>query len=275
MTTIPVTQHPTPNTQNYTIAAQRGRGEGWQQQLEQRTDTNTNTITSVAKDNYVLMEPRHKHGEDRTYTTIAPCIQGRYGTGGDNVPYVVNNGNSANKVVQVNPSKESGGKQPYQHNRVYDAQHLAPTIDLDASRTNVLVGKYCRTDEAKAIRREHAKEGRDFTPFQGKEVHFEQSDVMNTVTTATTKDNIIEQNKQIRRLTEIECERLQGFPDDWTMWGMFPIKTKKGSNESQDSNISTQYSKKQIPKTQRYKLCGNAVTAKMVQKIAERVVLNP
>ena len=50
-------------------------------------------------------------------------------------------------------------------------------------------------------------------------------------------------NKRLRKLTPIECERLQGFPDSWT----------EGQSD-----------------TQRYKQLGNAVTVPMVQVIAER-----
>ena len=52
--------------------------------------------------------------------------------------------------------------------------------------------------------------------------------------------NYLSQNNQIRRLTPIECERLQGFPDDWT----------KGVSE-----------------TQRYKQLGNAVTVNVIEAI--------
>lgn len=48
----------------------------------------------------------------------------------------------------------------------------------------------------------------------------------------------------IRRLTPIECERLQGFPDNWT------------------DGVSD---------TQRYKQMGNAVTVNVVQAVAERL----
>ena len=54
---------------------------------------------------------------------------------------------------------------------------------------------------------------------------------------------------KIRRLTPIECERLQGFPDNWT---------KQGT----DGLISD---------TQRYKMCGNAVTVDVVQAVGERI----
>ena len=50
----------------------------------------------------------------------------------------------------------------------------------------------------------------------------------------------------IRRLTPIECERLQGFPDNWTKYGV-------------DDEL--------ISDTQRYKCCGNAVTVNVVRDI--------
>ena len=60
-------------------------------------------------------------------------------------------------------------------------------------------------------------------------------------------------NKGVRRLTEIECERLQGFPDNWTQYG--------------DYNGTI----KSIARTQRYKLIGNAVTVDIVELIAKRL----
>ena len=38
------------------IVAQRGRGEGWKQELEERADGNTNTLTGVQKDNMLFLE---------------------------------------------------------------------------------------------------------------------------------------------------------------------------------------------------------------------------
>jgi len=57
----------------------------------------------------------------------------------------------------------------------------------------------------------------------------------------------------IRRLTPIECERLQGFPDQWT---------SKGNLDGKVVNISD---------TQRYKQCGNAVSVPIVQLVAEKI----
>lgn len=57
----------------------------------------------------------------------------------------------------------------------------------------------------------------------------------------------------IRRLTPTECERLQGFPDDWTKYGLI-------ANE-----------KVEISDTQRYKSLGNAVTVSVIEKIATEI----
>jgi len=61
------------------------------------------------------------------------------------------------------------------------------------------------------------------------------------------------QDYRIRRLTPIECERLQGFPDNHTEYGIYDGEAKKMSN------------------TQRYKQCGNAVTVDVVQAIANKL----
>ena len=60
----------------------------------------------------------------------------------------------------------------------------------------------------------------------------------------------IEQPPRIRRLTPLECERLQGFPDNWTAL-------------DQDGQP--------ISDTQRYKMCGNAVTTNVIQAVMEQL----
>ena len=60
------------------------------------------------------------------------------------------------------------------------------------------------------------------------------------------------QDYRVRRLTPIECERLQGFPDNHTEYGDYDGEVVKVSN------------------TQRYKQCGNAVTVDVVQAVAEK-----
>jgi len=56
--------------------------------------------------------------------------------------------------------------------------------------------------------------------------------------------NYIDNRIKIRKLTPTECERLQGFPDNWT---------------------------EGISDTQRYKCLGNAVTVNVVKAIIEKL----
>jgi DNA (cytosine-5)-methyltransferase 1 len=56
---------------------------------------------------------------------------------------------------------------------------------------------------------------------------------------------IVNDSSVVRRLTPVECERLQGFPDDWT-------------SGQADSN--------------RYKQMGNAVAVPVVEWIVGRLV---
>lgn len=67
-------------------------------------------------------------------------------------------------------------------------------------------------------------------------------------------DKMVVNNQSIRRLTPIECERLQGFPDGWTKYGIIDGK------------------KVEISDTQRYKCLGNAVTTNVITAIIERFV---
>jgi DNA (cytosine-5)-methyltransferase 1 len=57
-------------------------------------------------------------------------------------------------------------------------------------------------------------------------------------------------DSRIRRLTPLECERLQGFPDNWTAIGT-------GG---------------EISDTQRYKMCGNAVSVPVVAAVGKRIL---
>jgi DNA-cytosine methyltransferase len=62
------------------------------------------------------------------------------------------------------------------------------------------------------------------------------------ITATAYKEPPLVHEQRIRRLTPLECERLQGFPDNWTV----------GSD------------------TQRYKQCGNAVTVNVVAAVMSK-----
>lgn len=113
------------------IVASRGRnpenpksrksGLETEQQLEPRKDGKTNCLTSVQKDNlvvtanYIQWKGKGFDQDNRAYYE-----DGKSGTL-DTKP-------ERNKVLQINPSTESNGCQPYQQNRVYDANGISPAL---------------------------------------------------------------------------------------------------------------------------------------------------
>ena len=74
---------------------------------------------------------------------------------------------------------------------------------------------------------------------------FPKEGVSPTLNAKRAKDTLAYEDAVVRRLTPLECERLQGFPDGWT--------------DSQSDS-------------QRYKQMGNAVAVPVVQWIINRIV---
>ena len=66
---------------------------------------------------------------------------------------------------------------------------------------------------------------------------------------------VVENKEQVRRLTPLECERLQGFPDDWTL---IPYRGKPAG---------------ECPDTPRYKALGNSMAVPVMRWIGERIAL--
>jgi len=95
--------------------------------------------------------------------------------------------------------------------------------------------------------------------YDGYNNNIKDDNIVGTITQHCSRNGmtngfkVIEPNYRIRRLTPIECERLQGFPDNHTEYGNYDGEVKKISN------------------TQRYKQCGNAVTVDVVQAIANKL----
>lgn len=98
------------------------------------------------------------------------------------------------EVKQLNQSTESGGKQPYKQNRIYDGNYISPVLDTECGRPSYLV------------------------------------------------------KNRIRRLTPLECFRLQGFPDNFI---------------------------KPVSDSQLYKQAGNTITVSVIQAIIGTLLTNP
>ena len=134
------------------------------------------------------------HGVDariRESGEVSPTVTARYGTGGGNTP-MVQEPNEVYCIVGniIDRQPENGGNGcGYQENLAY----TITTVDRHAVYARQRVDEFRNDDIAST---QSARQAKDAT------------------------DLIVEPNRQyaqlIRRLTPLECERLQGFPDDWT-----------------------------------------------------------
>ena len=164
------------------------------------------------------------HGIDSRYTgphKVAPTMSARYGTGGNNVPLVEQDSNAiciAGNIVDRQP--QNGG------NGLGCQDDLAYTLTA--------------TDRHAVFSRQRVDA-------------FRQNNVASTQSARQYKDatDLICQQAEayaylIRRLTPLECERLQGFPDGWT--------DIPGASDSA-----------------RYKALGNSVAIPCVEFIISRI----
>ena len=132
------------------------------------------------------------HGIDSRYTgphKVVPTMSARYGTGGNNIPLVEQNAGAiciAGNIVDRQP--ENGG------NGLGCQEDLAYTLTATDRHAVVelyqkTVGALCRGDE-KGIGNQYVSQDKCIINASCSETHH-----------------------LIRRLTPLECERLQGFPD--------------------------------------------------------------
>jgi len=100
-----------------------------------------------------------------------------------------------------------------------------------------------RTEEAKRIRKEYMQKfGRDFSPRRAKELVPREDGKMNclTATYSIKEHTLIDEKLYYRKLTSIECERLQTMPDGFT---------------------------EGVSNSQRYKMIGNGWTIDVIVEI--------
>ena len=145
----------------------------------------------------------------------------------------------------------SSGRDGYRDERIKIGE--ANTLNTGDGCRNQSTANYValterRTEEAKHIRKEMRSKGKDWSPRRGKELVPRNDSLGNCVTTGQSNESYLTNGIRIRKLTPVECERLQGFPDNWTKYG-------------DDGKL--------ISDTQRYKMCGNAVTVPVIEFIAK------
>ena len=130
--------------------------------------------------------------------------------------------------------------------RVYSSNGIAKTLGGDGGNNDDKTGLYKVQPVLTPNRAEKRQNGRRFK---------EDGEPAFTLNTQDQHGVMIERS-QIRRLTPLECCRLQGFPDDWNEYGEFDGKVVPMSD------------------TQRYKQCGNAVSVPVVQAVGDTLLKN-
>ena len=160
------------------------------------------------------------HGIDSRYTgphKVSPTISARCGTGGNNVPLVSEEppvycivGN----VIDREP--ENGGNGcGYKENIAYTLTAMDRHAVFSRQRTDMF-------SENDVVSTESARQHKDATdlviqPYQETVGTLVKSDHKGISNQYVNDDKcIVDGINLIRRLTPLECERLQGFPDGWT-----------------------------------------------------------
>ena len=187
----------------------------------------SNSLTSVQKDNLVI-EPQAKHYQttkhngSRIYDIehIAPTLASSEGTG--------------NRIKIEEPNLNVIKDSDQDTYRLYGTDGISRSLRASPGGFGKMTGLYDVTPVMAPDIKKKSQNGRTFK---------EDGDPSFALT-AQDKHGILTNNK-IRRLTPLECERLQGFPDGWT------------------SGISD---------TQRYKCLGNAVTVPVVYDIVKKLL---
>ena len=152
----------------------------------------TDTLRANEKGHQPLVYENHSiDARVRESSEISPTVTARYGTGGGNTP-LVQEPNEVYCIVGniIDRQPENGGNGcGYQKNLAY----TITTVDRHAVYARQRVDEFKNDDIAST---QSARQAKDAT------------------------DLVVEPDRQyaqlIRRLTPLECERLQGFPDDWT-----------------------------------------------------------
>lgn len=127
--------------------------------------------------------------------------------------------------------------QPY---RIYGTRGVAPTLRRKTGGQQVtkIVASRGRMVDGKWVQRLE-----------------ERTDVTNTLT-SVQKDNMVSDNAKIRYLTPLECERLMGWPDNHTKYGI----------DDQGKTV-------ELSDNARYNLIGNGVVPQVVAQIIYNIIL--
>ena len=166
------------------------------------------------------------HGIDSRYTgphPVAPTRSARYGTGGNNVPLIAQEqAGEAICIAGSTISRDHGGgegldcQEQIAYTLTGSDQHAVFSRQRsDALKRDTVAGTQSARQEKEATDLVLDVAGLDCRNGR------ENGDVCGTLQQGTTGSSLnsihpVRAGRLIRRLTPLECERLQGYPDGWT-----------------------------------------------------------
>lgn len=164
------------------------------------------------------------HGIDSRYTgphSVAPTMSARYGTGGNNVPLVEQEpvycivGN----VIDRQPKNGGNGK-GYQEDVAYTLTAMDHHAVFSRQRVDVFKDDAVSSTQSARQHKDATDLVMDVAGLDCRNA-CENGDLCGTLQKGTSGSSLnaihpIRNGLLIRRLTPLECERLQGFPDGWT-----------------------------------------------------------
>ena len=144
----------------------------------------------------------------------------------------------SNEDIQINPSTE-GGVQPYQQNRVYDSEGIAPALCRGKSDLNVTTELVKECVKVGTIEG-YEQDGRIYADYG----------ISSTLDTKCSARPWINTDFRIRKLTTKECFRLQCFSDEFVQ-------------KAVDAGVSM---------SQLYKQAGNSISVPVIQAILKNLL---
>ena len=156
-------------------------------------------------------------------------------------------------IVQLN-------KPTHSNDRIYSEEGISPSLNTAQGgnrQPNIRAVLTPDREEKRQNGRRFKEPGEPSFTVTGQDIHGICKTVRSGGRGSLSKKHewdVINTRYSIRRLTPIECERLQGFPDNWTEYGI---------NENGDEVIMSD--------TQRYKQMGNAVTTNVIQAVGSQI----
>ena len=209
-------------------------------------------VAGGGSETFIAQPVYEMHGQDsrvRDLGEICSTVTSKWGTGGGNVPVA---------LQPIALAENTIGRQPQNGGNGDGFTDGGPMYTLNATGVHGVAQPICLMDQGGGVMNiEHDMTGTLRRETHGHEpivIHGTQDPCVSDIAFAQGRnnggENVMVQSMAVRRLTPVECERLQGFSDNYT-----DIKSKN----------------KPTPDGPRYKALGNSMAVPVMAWIGQRI----